>query len=93
MWAANAADVDIAEMLLDLEQASGVRNRPSSRPSLAGWDSLKADLTEIIDLLTLQVTQGNKWKPRPRPESAMEIVKRERKDKKMSVVEAQLVGS
>lgn len=56
---------------------------------LTGYDDMIQLLTDIKDLLTLDVSGGgSKFKPSPRPETAIEVVQREIKDQKMSALEA-----
>lgn len=91
-WAARASDVDMAESLLEL---TGFEDSGSSRPPLVGWTDLVNDLAEVKDLLSLIVHQNaadSSFTPSPRPETAIEVVKRERKSKKMSSIEAIMTG-
>ena len=93
-WAARMSDKDMAEAILDVSEGGSVK--APTTPPLLGWTSEIEALTNILDMqsISLHAHAGDSkgFKPQPRPETALDIVKRERKDKKMSAVEARLAG-
>lgn len=83
----------MAEAILDAN--GGKPPKGSTKPPLVGWTSEVQSLAEVTDLLRAQIHQtagDDKFKPSPRPEMALDVVLRERKDKKISEIEARLTG-
>ena len=89
LWAANAADKDIAETLL---KVNNYKIPASKHVPLEGYDDLKAILLDIADLLAMQLAGADKFKPAPRPKTALDEIKREIKETKKSALAAQLTG-
>lgn len=85
--------MEMAEAILDAN--GGKMPKATDRPSLIGWTDQKQALTHVTDLLSAQIHQqagDDKFKPAPRPEMALDRALRERKDKKISKIEAQITG-
>ena len=88
LWSANVGDKDMARALLELNDYKIPR---SSHVPLEGYSDIAQALLDIKDLLTIQVTGGGKnFTPSPRPETAVESVQREIKERKMGTLEAML---
>lgn len=93
LWAANQNDDELAEILADMTNGNDRASGEAARPPLIGWTNQRADMATLIDWVTIDAMQGSKkFKPLPRPSTAMERVKAERKDVKMSSVAAKLTG-
>lgn len=81
----------MAEALLDLTNGE---LPTSTHIPLYGYDEVHALLLDIKDMLTLQVTGGGKkFKPSPRPETALQVVRNERKNRKLSSLADRLTNN
>lgn len=83
----------MAEVILDVMKAQGVRQgNKSSPPPLIGWSAERADFADLKDIILAWAAHGEKYKPVPRPRTAIEVVRERRKNAKMSAVEAKITG-
>ena len=90
LWAATQDDEDLANAILELMPNQSKTNAP---PPLVGWTAERADMAVLIDWAAISATGGGKkFKPVPRPKTAMERVREKLKDEKVSSVSAMLTG-